>query len=260
MGRLAIPMRINTRRLTVIFAKVYRKLMKRLILVLLVLLTACSNAPSNNQTPIPNAGIAIAGVPFKDIPQTIDKDGFYTLGDPSARLVMTDYADFLCTNCRIHFETTEPELIEKYVRTGKIRLSVRYVLDFGEHSLRTAEASACASLQGYGWQMHDLLFQNQAEVWNTAEDRMIPLMKKYAMILKELDQPKFGTCIETRQMQKIIEAEDAERRTRGITTRPSFEINGLRLIGNQPIEAFASFIDNTAATAQPDRQGATLVP
>lgn len=243
-----------------ILAKVYRKLMKRLILVLLVLLTACSNAPSNNQTPISNAGIAIAGVPFKDIPQTVDKDGFYTLGSPSARLVLIDYADFLCTNCRIHFETTELELIEKYVRTGKIRMTLRYVLDFGERSLRTAEASACASLQGYGWQMHDLLFQNQAEVWNTAENQLIPLLKKYAMMLKGLDQGKFGTCMETRQLQKIIEAEDAERRTRGITTRPSFEINGQRLIGSQPIETFASFIDTATASAQPNRPLASPIP
>lgn len=197
--------------------------------------------------------VAVAtGVPFNGIPQSVDKDGFYTLGSPSAPVTLIDYADFLCTNCHVHFETTEPELIEKYIKPGKVRMTVRYVLSFGERSVRTAEASACASLQGLGWQMHDLLFQNQAEVWATPEDQMIPLMKKYAATLNALDQAKFGTCVETRQMQKIVEAGDAEQRTRGITTRPIFEINGQRMIGTQSIEAFDKFI-GAALVATPSR-------
>lgn len=219
-----------------------------LFLIGLFLLSGCNNV----SVPAPTqSSVASVGVPFRDIPQTVDKDGFYTLGSPSARLVMIDYADFLCTNCRQYFANTETEVIEKYVRTGKIRIALRYVLSFGERSVRTAEASACASRQGYGWQMHDVLFQNQGEVWNTAEDQMIPLMKKYAETVKGLDQAKFAACIETRQMQKIIEDADAEQRTRGITTRPIFEIKGQRIAGVQPIEAFDVFINAASATAQP---------
>ncbi|NJM41142.1 MAG: thioredoxin domain-containing protein [Anaerolineae bacterium] len=44
--------------------------------------------------------------------------------------------------------TTEPEIIERYVRTGQLKLVFRDVLNHGERSERASEAAACAGRQG----------------------------------------------------------------------------------------------------------------
>jgi protein-disulfide isomerase len=241
----------------------------------MLLLTACNTAPAptptnaatvNNtplptsslptSTPLPQAAAPVQGAAFKGIAQTTDSAGFYTLGDPSARILMVYYSDFLCTTCRFHFQNTEPAIIDQYVKPGKVRISLRYVLNHGERSIRTSEASACTAQQGYGWQMHDILFVNQGEVWNTAEDQMPALMKNYAATLTGLDQAKFAACMDSRQTLKTLQDADAEQRTRGIVGQPIFEIEGKRLAGAQPIETFAAAFD----AAKPDRPLVSPVP
>jgi protein-disulfide isomerase len=134
-------------------------------------------------------------------------------------------------------------LIEKYVKPGKLRLVFRGVLNHAERSVHTTEAAHCAAKGGYGWHFHDLLFQNQNELWATSADEHIALMKKYAQTFPELDQAKFAACVENREMLKTVQTIDQEQRARGITFQPIFEVGTARLAGAQPLEAFTKVID-----------------
>lgn len=139
--------------------------------------------------------------------------------------------------------TVQPEIVERYVRPGKVRLVYRDVLNHGDRSVRTSEAAACAARQGRFWQMHTLLFQRQSDVWGTDSDRLAPLMRRFARDVAGLDQAAFGRCLESRATLKALQAADAEQRARGIRSQPVFEIGNRRLVGTQSIDVFAGALD-----------------
>ena len=139
----------------------------------------------------------------------------------------------------------EPEIIDKYVRQGQVKLVFRAVLNLGEGSVRAAEAAACAGQQGQFWQMHQLLFQRQREI--PRGDAVVAGLQQFATALPGLDQAAFGTCLKERQTLKHVQATDAEQRTRGFTSQPSFEITGPggteRVVGLPSVSALSAALD-----------------
>ena len=139
----------------------------------------------------------------------------------------------------------EPEIIDKYVRQGQVKIVFRAVLNLGEGSVRAAEAAACAGQQGQFWQMHRLLFQRQQEI--PRGDAAVAGLQQFATALPGLDQAAFGTCLKERATLQHVEATDAEQRQRGITSQPIFEISGpggtARQVGLPSVEALSAALD-----------------
>ena len=68
---------------------------------------------------------------FKGIPQ----NGL-TLGDPKAPVTMVEYIDLQCPFCQ-QFETqVMPNIISKYVRTGKVKVEARILAFIGSEASR----------------------------------------------------------------------------------------------------------------------------
>ncbi len=145
--------------------------------------------------------------------------------------------------------TVEPEIVERYVRTGQLGLVFRDVLNHGERSARTSEAAACAGRQGKFWEMHETLFARQDEVWGTGEGGLVDLMLTFASGIEGVEQEAFAACLNDRLTLEGLRAADAEQRTRGIVFQPVFEIGERRLAGLQPIEVWAPIIEEAVAAA-----------
>ncbi len=139
--------------------------------------------------------------------------------------------------------TVEPQVIEQYVRTGKVKLVFRDVLNHGERSERASEAAASAGLQGQFWPLHALLFEEQPTVEQTSSAGLVKLMLGYAARLDGLDQAAFATSMNARATLATIKAADAEQRKRGITSQPIFEIGTQRLLGLQSFESMQRVIE-----------------
>ncbi len=179
---------------------------------------------------------------YKGIPHGLTAEGAPTLGFTSAPVTLIDYSDFLCAACQRHALAIEPDIIETYVRSGRVQLVFRPVLNHGVRSLRSAEAAACAAAQNQFWPMHQLLFEQQAELLSIPEEDLLKLMMVYAAAL-ELDQNAFGMCMVDGAALARVQAFDAEQRGRGINVQPVFEINDQRLIGFQSFEVFQRVIE-----------------
>jgi protein-disulfide isomerase len=84
-----------------------------------------------------------------------------TLGSPNAPVTLVEYIDLQCPYCQ-RFETqVMPDLVRRYVRTGKVRLEAR-VLDFiGPDSSRGRNAMIAASMQDKAFNFAQLLYDNQ---------------------------------------------------------------------------------------------------
>jgi protein-disulfide isomerase len=138
---------------------------------------------------------------------------------------------------------TEPQIIERYVKTGRVKLVFRDVLNHSERSERASEAAACAGRQGKFWEMHGLLFQDQPTLWRTGNAEQLNLMLSFAEKIDGLDGATFAQCMNDRATLPQLQAADAEQRSRGITIQPVFEIGEQRLFGALPLESFAKVID-----------------
>ncbi len=139
--------------------------------------------------------------------------------------------------------TVEPEIIERYVRPGRVRLIFRDVLNHGERSERASEAAACAGRQGYFWHMHRLLFEAQDESWGAPRDQLVGQMIAFGARIEGLDQAAYGQCLAERATLAGLQAADREQRTRGVTVQPVFELAGRLYFGLPTVDQLSALLD-----------------
>ena len=154
-------------------------------------------------------------------------------GAASAPVTVIAFSDFQCPFCSRAVPTLK-QIEEQY--PGKVRIAFKQLpLPFHDKAHLAAEASLAANEQGKFWQMHDKLFANQQ-----ALDR--PSLEKYAQELG-LDMAKFKAALDSGKFKDKVDAESKEGAAVGATGTPTFFINGTRLVGAQPFDAFKTTID-----------------
>lgn len=101
-------------------------------------------------------------------------------------------------------------------------------------------ASECANEQGQFWAYHDYLFDHwQGENSGAfSKDKL----KQYAVELK-LDTAKFNECVDSGRMEKVVQQSVAFARQLGISSTPTFAINGKPVQGALPFEEFQKMIE-----------------
>jgi protein-disulfide isomerase len=84
-----------------------------------------------------------------------------SVGDPDAPVTLVEFVDLQCPFCAQFARNELPQLVRRYVRTGKARIELRVLTFLGEDSLRAGQVAAAAAEQNKGWQFADLFFNNQ---------------------------------------------------------------------------------------------------
>lgn len=90
----------------------------------------------------------------------ISQDG-NSLGDPAAPFVLREFADPQCPFCAEYAEAVLPELIDRYVRTGQVRLELDLLTFLGPDSERAARVALAAGLQDRMWEFIELFYRAQ---------------------------------------------------------------------------------------------------
>lgn len=135
---------------------------------------------------------------------------------------------------------TEPQIVKTYVATGKVKLVYRHLLQLGQGSVRTAEASECAADQGAFWPMHDALYARQDEVYAAGD--LDATLTQFARDLR-LDAAKFSGCMTAHTHLAAVQADYQAAQDAGVRFRPTFDINGTRLTGGMSFGIFQQQID-----------------
>ncbi len=165
------------------------------------------------------------------------------MGDPSAPVKIEGFADFECGHCKRFAETTELEIMEQYVKTGKVYFLFRHFPLYSP-SIAAAEASLCAAEQGKFWEYHDILFANQNLSDPDALSR--PRLKAFADAIG-LDSVGFEQCVEERRYKEDVEKDRFDGEAAGIHGTPSFLINGKLVVGAYRIDFFQQEIEAALA-------------
>ncbi len=184
------------------------------------------------------------------------------LGDPNAPITIVEYTDFQCPFCQRHSQETMPQLITEMIETGRIYYIMKdFPLDQLHPDARTAAAAArCAGEQEAFWEMHDAIFDNQA---NWAEQDATQVLAGIAAEL-ELDVDTYNSCMDSGKYDEAIQANFEEGSGLGVTGTPAFFIDGFPVSGAQPFEVFEYGIglaeEGTLAEAYRPREQPTAVP
>jgi protein-disulfide isomerase len=159
------------------------------------------------------SAVALEGAPdvakmFKGIPQN-----HFVLGNPSAPVELTEFIDLQCPVCK-DFETTElPTLLQKYVRTGKLRIKMEpwSILDRPGTGVvdsdRGQKATIAAASQNKAFDFAELLYINQGvEDSNWLNDSMI---SQIAASVDGLEPPQLVSDANSSATKTLVQAVDS---------------------------------------------------
>ncbi len=170
------------------------------------------------------------------------------LGRPDAPVVLLNYGDYRCPFCAKFSRDIEPELIERYVRDGLLRIEWRDFPIFGEESLEAAKAGRAAAAQGKFWEYLGAIYRAAPERGHPAlpHDKLVD----YAEQVGIADIPRFQTDMNDPATMAAIQADATEGSQIGVSSTPTFLVNGDPILGAQPLEQFAGAIEQAKAAAE----------
>jgi protein-disulfide isomerase len=85
------------------------------------------------------------------------------LGKATAPVTMVEYIDLQCPVCRQFETSTMPTILQRYVRTGKVKVIARPIVVIGPDSETGRRATLAAGLQNKLYNFSQVLYFNQGE-------------------------------------------------------------------------------------------------
>ncbi len=162
---------------------------------------------------------------------TIDLSTRPFRGAANAPAVIFEIADFQCPYCQQAYPTVE-QVMAKY--NGSVRLIfIHFPLPQHPLAEKAAEASECANDQGKFFEYYDSLF--------TTRKLEVGDLKAQAQSLG-LDTAKFNQCLDSGSKAPLIEAFSNLVVQNGISSTPTFIVNGQPLTDNS-LAGFSKAID-----------------
>jgi protein-disulfide isomerase len=152
-------------------------------------------------------------------------ESMHIRGNPNAPVTLEEFGDFQCPPCGT-FAGFAEELLKQY--DSRLRIVFRdFPLIVHEHAREAALAAEAAGLQGRFWEMHDVLYREQA-AWSKAPNAR-ELFESYAgTIGLNLDQ--FRKDMDGEKARERVDSDQALGDSLGVKVTPTLFIN------NHPVE------------------------
>jgi len=161
----------------------------------------------------------------------------HELGSPDAPVMVEQFGDFECPPCAS---------LHPVLKAMKAEFGSRLVIVFRElplinlhpRAMDAAQAAEAAGLQGKFWEMHDLLYENQA-AWHGASDA-VAIFEQYATKLN-LDLEQFKRQRGSEAVKQRIFLDQERARWIGVNSTPTVFLNGrevpLDSLGTEKLQA-----------------------
>ncbi len=149
----------------------------------------------------------------------------YTKGTSTAKVKITEYADFQCPACAA-MAPTVADLLAKYPNDIELTFKHFPLTQIHPRALLAAKASEAAGKQGKFFEMHDKLFAGQS-TW-ASNSKAEEIFVGYAAELG-LDIEKFKTDLKNDEIAAKIRSNTAEGNQNNVQGTPTFFVNGLKV-------------------------------
>ncbi|KKR76130.1 MAG: hypothetical protein UU21_C0017G0003 [Candidatus Levybacteria bacterium GW2011_GWA2_40_8] len=194
--------------------------------ILIFLIKLASTGPTSSTTE-----------PVVNFPKIEANETFY--GTESAKVVLVEYSDFQCPACGAYYPVLK-QIKEAY----KDRMLFVYrnfpLRQNHQNAAISAQASYAAHKQGKFWEMHNMLFDNQA-VWSSQANASETFVE-YAKTLG-LDVEKFKTDMNSQEAKDYVSSQERQALSLGVNSTPTFFLNKKLLRINANYEEFKKAIE-----------------
>jgi len=178
-------------------------------------------------------------------PAAIDPNKVYTIplsssamkGPKDAKVTIVEFSDFQCPFCS-QAAALVPDVLKAYPEKVNFVYKQFPLTSIHPFALGASKAALAAQKQGKFWEMHDMMFANNRELG-------VDKLKEYAGKIG-LDVAKFEADMNSPEVAKQIEQEQAEARNADVQGTPTFFVGGKRL-QNRSIDGFKQMIDAALA-------------
>ncbi len=197
------------------------------LVVALIVVFALSSGGSAKKptTPAPTA-IADVRSLIDGIPQSAT-----TLGDASAPVTVTEYADLVCSVCDVFALTSEKQLIQTEVRTGRVKLVFRGLdtassfANGGEYT-DTQVAVRSAGLQHRAWYYILLAFEEQPQNSENVAYVTTSYLQNLASQIPGLNLIDWQAGLTNQTLIDAVSADNQAAHAAGATGTPAIIVSG----------------------------------
>lgn len=169
-----------------------------------------------------------------------------TVGNANSKVVVTEFGDYQCPACGAWHPFIKDTILPKY--QDKILFAFKNfpLVKAHANAQSSAQAAEAAALQGKFWQMHDKLYENQAE-WSELKDPSSKFEQYARDIGLNVDQWKKDR--DSNKVKDIIKNDLRLGEKLNLPGTPSFLVNGV-LVETKSEADLTNAIDQAIARLQ----------
>lgn len=161
-----------------------------------------------------------------------------TMGKPKAKVEIVEYASLSCPHCAHVNETLIPQLKAKYIDTGKARLVLREMMTPPTEVAAAGWLLArCSGPKNY-FNVVDQVFRSQSK-WRDGD--LLAIFQGIGAA-NGVDKTRFDACLRDRDALASLNARAEAAAAAGVTSTPTFFVNGKRLDGELSMATFDAAI------------------
>ncbi|MBI2444636.1 MAG: thioredoxin domain-containing protein [Candidatus Magasanikbacteria bacterium] len=159
------------------------------------------------------------------------------LGSERAAVVIVEFVDFQCPNCRAAAPIMQA-LLQRY--GAQVRLIIR---DFPIEQIhpgagRLGALAGCADAQGRFWPVHDLLLREQEAFAGELTPEKIARVASEA----DLDLAQLNRCLAAPETEIEVRKDFLDGLRFGVRGTPTFFVNGEKVEGTIPLSAWERYL------------------
>lgn len=202
---------------------------------------ASLNSQIQNSQASPSPTNALVQVSLDDDP---------LLGDRNSPITIVEFGDFQCPFCKRFHQETLPDLKSNYIDKGIVNLVWK---DFPlpsihQNAIASSIAGECADDQGYFWELHDRIFDEQENWQGLPTSIAVNDFKRYASEIG-MNENEFNTCLDSEKYTQEVLDDFSYGSRIGISGTPAFfvgnqQVGFVQITGAQPYSVFESIIES----------------
>lgn len=159
------------------------------------------------------------------------------IGKKNAPVQMVGFFDLTCGMCAKFVRDSFSTIQRQYIDTGLVRFDI-YSFPLGNDRVATqlAEGLYCAAKQD---KEIEFLKYTSNEIKSLSSNSIHEIDEKLG-----LDRSSFRKCLRSEDVQTSVQSSIQAARALGVNGTPHFFINGIKLLGAQPVSIFQKTIDS----------------
>ena len=166
----------------------------------------------------------------------VDPGGDPSLGPADAPITIVEFSDFNCPHCQAWHREVSEELFNTYPDQIYFVYKDFPIVGGGRAGFLGAQAAHCAEEQGAYWEFHSALFSGEYSLDSPGVDQIA--------VDLGLDLDPFKECMVEARYAEEVRDDFNYGVSLGVSSTPTFFINGIPLVGAQPFVNFAQIIDS----------------